>query len=95
MPKNWYLVNIAGNFFSNQPRLKGTVMHNRKKFYKSSNFQNISFATFILLRQQHPDSPFMENIDWIPMVLITIIWTTSHSALEPWLVGKKFVSYVD
>ena len=25
MPKNWYLVNIAGNFFSNQPRLKGTV----------------------------------------------------------------------
>ena len=30
MPKNWYLVNIAGNFFSNQPRLKGTVIYKLK-----------------------------------------------------------------
>ena len=34
MPKNWYLVNIAGNFFSNQPRLKGTV--SREGFLKET-----------------------------------------------------------
>ena len=27
MQKNWYLVNMADNFFSNQPELKGTVYY--------------------------------------------------------------------
>ena len=29
MHKNWYLVNIAGIFFSNHPQLKGTVICNQ------------------------------------------------------------------
>ena len=48
MPKNWYLVNIAGNFFSNQPQLKGTVLCMKSIEAKKSPVRKFALSRYTL-----------------------------------------------